>query len=223
MAKGINLVASRNFIDGWRKADRGGGKSSPEEDTKIWSKRKASTEPSQKLLHLPVLVVNVAIQIFQRLLDLDSIIFFGPLFLWFIGFKYHVAFLASLLGGAIQVGVVELAVLSYRFFGRRITLLFACVGIFVSEQQLHCIAIASSILLIGCYSLLSTPRDWTEVSYLDDLRALGACCEATIFFFMTLVMNLAILPLICALNVWVFVFLAIVVIRVGFMIYKFLP
>ncbi|KAG5612281.1 hypothetical protein H5410_023562 [Solanum commersonii] len=137
------------------KADRGGGESSPEEDTKIWSKRKAST---------------------------------------FIGFKYCAAFLASFLGGAKQVGVAELAVLTSPLVHLK--------------QQLDCIAIASSIPLIGCYSLLSTPRDWTE---------------ATVFFFMTLVMNLATLPLICALNVWVFVFLAIVVICVGFMIYKFLP
>ncbi|KAH0713624.1 hypothetical protein KY289_009583 [Solanum tuberosum] len=106
-------------------------------------------EPCQKLLHSPVLVIIVAAQIFQWLVGLDSIMCFGPLFLPFIGFRYHAAFLASFLGGAIRAGV-----------------------------------------------------DRTEASYLDDLRDLGTCCEATIFFFMTLVMNLASLPLICALNAW---------------------
>ncbi|KAH0646371.1 hypothetical protein KY285_034278 [Solanum tuberosum] len=97
----------RHYNFSLSKADRGGGESSPEEDTKIWSRRKAST-------------------------GFLSLRF--PLF-----FVYH--------------GVSQLVHL---------------------KQQLDCIAIASSILLIGCYSLLSTPWDWTEVSYLDDLRALGA-------------------------------------------------
>ncbi|XP_015167754.1 probable inositol transporter 2 [Solanum tuberosum] len=83
-------------------------------------------EPWQKLLHSPVLVINVATQIFQRLLALYSNMFLGPLFLHFIAFKYHTSFLASFLGGAIRVGVPGLAVFSYRFFGRRRTLLLAC-------------------------------------------------------------------------------------------------
>lgn len=86
-------------------------------------------EPWQKLLHSPVLVINVVAQIFQQLLGLDSIMFFGPLFLQSIGYKYH----ASFLGGAIRAGVAGVAVLSYNFFGRRRTLLFACAGILVSE------------------------------------------------------------------------------------------
>uniref|UniRef100_K4BS78 Major facilitator superfamily (MFS) profile domain-containing protein n=1 Tax=Solanum lycopersicum TaxID=4081 RepID=K4BS78_SOLLC len=185
-------------------------------------------EPWQKLLHSPVLVINVVAQIFQQLLGLDSIMFFGPLFLQSIGYKYH----ASFLGGAIRAGVAGVAVLSYNFFGRRRTLLFACAGILVSEgenllvplkQQSDYVAIVSSILLIGCYSLLSSPRDWTEASYPVDIRALGACFEATIFFFMILIMNFVTLPLICALHVWVFAFLAVVVICVGFIIYKVLP
>ncbi|WMV26706.1 hypothetical protein MTR67_020091 [Solanum verrucosum] len=279
VAKGINLAASGNYIDGWRWSLFAYGifsfpvfllsvllpetpqfliKQGRVEEAKVVLKRirrsgaeaelqqlahvieNEDRKPWQKLLHSPVLVINVAAQIFQRLLGLDSIMFFGPLFLQSIGYKYHAAFLASFLGGAIRAGVAGLAVLSYRFFGRRRTLLFACAGILVSEislffvfhganpvvhlkQQSDYIAIAASILLIGCYSLHSSPRDWTEASYPDDIRALGACCEATVFFFMTLVMNFVTLPLICALHVWVFAFLAVVVICVGFIIYKFLP
>lgn len=145
-------------------------------------------------------------------------------------FKYHTAFLASFLIGAIQVGVVEL-VLSYKFFWRWITLFFACAEIFVLEvfiyfpcqsnlifhiyiyiiilflpiyadfliffiyheasslvhlmQQLDCIGIVSSTLLLRCYSLFYTIYDWTKISYLNNLLALGAYCETT---------------LICALN-----------------------
>ncbi|KAG5612271.1 hypothetical protein H5410_023552 [Solanum commersonii] len=235
VAKGINLAASGNYIDGWRWSLFAYGifsfpvfllsvllletpqfliKQGRVEEAKVVLKRirrsgaeaelqqlahvieNEDREPWQKLLHSPVLVINVAAQIFQRLLGLDSIMFFGPLFLQSIGYKYHAAFLASFLGGAIRAGVAGLAVLSYRFFGRRRTLLFACAGILVSEislffvfhganpvvhlkQQSDYIAIAASILLIGCYSLLSSPWDWTEASYPDDIRALGACCEAT--------------------------------------------
>ncbi|KAG5576100.1 hypothetical protein H5410_056234 [Solanum commersonii] len=68
-------------------------------------------EPCQKLLHSPVLVIIVAAQIFQRLVGLDSIMCFGPLFLPFIEFRYHASFLASFLGGAIRAGVVGLAIL----------------------------------------------------------------------------------------------------------------
>lgn len=74
------------------------------------------------------MVISVAIHILQRLLHLDSNIFFESLFLWLIGFKYIGTFPDSFLRGAIQIGVVEHAVLSYWFFGRRISLLFACVG-----------------------------------------------------------------------------------------------
>lgn len=154
------------------------------------------------------MVISVAIHILQRLLHLDSNIFFESLFLWLIGFKYIGTFPDSFLRGAIQIGVVEHAVLSYWFFGRRISLLFACVGfclwgiylfiflvrvisffkyinclissniwIFFNffciswskplthlKQQFDCITIASIIFLIGCYSLLSTLRNWIEVS-----------------------------------------------------------
>lgn len=91
-------------------------------------------EPWWKLLHSPVLVINVATQIFQRLLGLDTIIFFGSLFLQSIGYKYHAKFLTSFLAGAIRIGVAGVTYLSYRFFGRRRTLHFSYAGILVSEE-----------------------------------------------------------------------------------------
>ncbi|KAH0744446.1 hypothetical protein KY290_032439 [Solanum tuberosum] len=233
VAKGINLAASGNYIDGWR-----------------WSLF------AYGIFSFPVFLLAVLLPETPQFLIKQGRVEEAKVVLkrirrsgaeaelqqlaHSIGYKYHAAFLASFLGGAIRAGVAGLAVLSYRFFGRRRTLLFACAGIRVSEislffvfhganpvvhlkQQSDYIAIAASILLIGCYSLLSSPRDWTEASYPDDIRSLGACCEATTFFFMTLVMNFATLPLICALHVWVFAFLALVVICVGFIIYKFLP
>ncbi|KAG5630607.1 hypothetical protein H5410_002324 [Solanum commersonii] len=132
---------------------------------------------------------------------------------------YHTSFLASFLGGAIRAGVPGLAVLEFLSL-RYLFIYFPLQSNLICQIYLivQFLPIYEDflILLIGCYSLLSTPQNWTEASYLDDIRDLGACCGATLFFFMTL-------PLIYALNAMVFVFLAIVVICVEFILYKFQP
>ncbi|XP_060200654.1 sugar transport protein 9-like [Lycium barbarum] len=279
VAKGINLAASRNFVNGWRWSLVGCGifaspllllsvllnetpqfliKQGRVEEAKVTLRRirKSGAEVElqqlarrienedkklwKKLLHSPVLVINVAAQIFQQVLGLDSILFFGPMFFEWIGYTYHAAFIASFIVGAIRTAMAGLTLLSYTLFRRRRTLLFACAGMLISmgtlfvifhgadplfhrRQQSDYLTIVPSILLIAGYSLLSGPRGWTEAAYPEDIRALGTCCETTVYLFMTIVMNLVTLPLICALKAWVFALLAVVVLCLGGMIYKFLP
>ncbi|KAK4362950.1 hypothetical protein RND71_018191 [Anisodus tanguticus] len=79
-----------------------------------------------------LLVLNIVFQILQRFVGLDSILFLGPMLLQSIGYFYHASFLALLIASVVCTGVV-----AYTFFGRRRTLIFTCVGMFLAHAVFH--------------------------------------------------------------------------------------
>nr|XP_016458233.1 PREDICTED: sugar transport protein 2-like [Nicotiana tabacum] len=51
----------------------------------------------KKLSYSPILLLNIVAQIFQQVLGLDSILFFGPLLLQSAGYTYNASFIAPLI------------------------------------------------------------------------------------------------------------------------------
>ncbi|TMW88963.1 hypothetical protein EJD97_017833 [Solanum chilense] len=77
--------------------------------------------------------------------------------------------------------------------------------------------------LVGFYSLLSGPCDWTTASYPEGTELLGASLEMTASTFMSLIMNPTMMWIICFMKFWVFAFFAVGILCVGWLICKFLP
>ncbi|XP_070041483.1 uncharacterized protein [Nicotiana tomentosiformis] len=77
----------------------------------------------KKLSHSPLLLLNIVAQIFQQVLGLDSILFFGPLLLQSTRYTYNASFVAPLIVGVVQVGVAGFTYPSFLVgslpFGRR--------------------------------------------------------------------------------------------------------
>ncbi|OIT39471.1 sugar transport protein 9 [Nicotiana attenuata] len=161
----------------------------------------------------PLLLVNIAAQIFQQLSGLDSILFFGPFILQSAGFAYNASFVAPLIAGVIRAGVAGFTYPGYSYFGRRRTLVSACLGMVVAQisllglfllvgdpifqlsQKSAYVGMAFAIPLIGCYSMFSGPSEWIEESYAEEIRVLGSCWETSISLLMSLIMNPAVLLL----------------------------
>ncbi|XP_075088573.1 sugar transport protein MST4-like [Nicotiana tabacum] len=195
----------------------------------------------KKLSRSPFLLLNIAAQIFQQVSGLDSILFFGPFILRSARYAYNASFVSPLIAGVIRAGVVGLTYPSYSYFGRRRTLVSACLGMVVAQvsllglfllvgdpifqlsQKSAYVGMAFAILLIGCYSMFSGPSECTEESYAEEIRVLGSCWETSISLLMSLIMNPAILLLMCALKAWIFMLFAALTLGVCFSIYKFLP
>ncbi|XP_075083404.1 sugar transport protein MST4-like [Nicotiana tabacum] len=195
----------------------------------------------KKLSRSPLLLLNIVAQIFQQVLGLDSILFFGPFILQSAGYAYNASFVAPLIAGVIRAGVAGLTYPSYSYFGRRRTLVSACLGMVVAQvsllgifllvgdrifhlsQKSAYVGMAFAIPLIGCYSMFSGPSGWTEESYAEEIRVLGACWETSISLLMSLIMNPAILMLLCALKAGIFILFAALTLGMCFSIYKFLP
>nr|XP_016510882.1 PREDICTED: sugar transport protein 13-like [Nicotiana tabacum] len=181
-----------------------------------------SKRKRKKLSHSPLLLLNIVAQIFQQVLGLYSILFFGPLLLQSARYTYNASFAAPLIAGVIRAGVAGLIYPSYIFLDRRKTLVSACLvmilahvsllglfrliedHIFQLSQKSACVGMEFSIPLIGGYSMFLGPSEWTEESYVEEIRALGACWEAIKYLLMSLIMNPAVSPLFCALKAWIF-------------------
>lgn len=71
--------------------------------------------------------------------------------------------------------------------------------------------------------MFSGPSGWTEESYAEDIKVLGACWETSISLLMSLIMNPAILMLLCALKAGIFILFAALTLGMCFSIYKVLP
>ncbi|XP_016512920.1 putative inositol transporter 2 [Nicotiana tabacum] len=98
---------------------------------KMWSKCGAEAElqmfagmmenegkrKRKKLSHSPLLLLNILAQIFQQVLGLDSILFFGPLLLQSARYTYNASFVVPLSAEIVRAGVAGLTYLSYNFFG----------------------------------------------------------------------------------------------------------
>ncbi|XP_016473112.1 sugar transport protein 2-like [Nicotiana tabacum] len=129
----------------------------------------------KKLSHSPLLLLNIVAQIFQQVLGLESLLFFGPLLLQSARYTYNASFVAPLITEAVRAGVAGLTYPSYRFFGRRMNLVSACIGmilahvslpglfllvgdyIFPLSQKSAYVGMAFAIPLISCYSMFSGP------------------------------------------------------------------
>ncbi|XP_049388773.1 sugar transport protein 8-like [Solanum stenotomum] len=195
----------------------------------------------RRLSHSPLLMVNIAAQLIQKFIGLDSILFFGPLVLQSIGYSYQASFIAPFIATVIRAGVTGLTDLTYTYFGRRRTLICTCVGMFLAQVCLlgvfldgvdlifhmsarsSYIATTFAIPLVGFYSLLDGPSDWTTESHPERTKLLGTSLEMTASTFMSLIMNPAMTWIICSMKVWVFAFFAVVILCVGWLIYIFLP
>nr|XP_016512921.1 PREDICTED: sugar transport protein 14-like [Nicotiana tabacum] len=185
----------------------------------------------KKLSHSPLLLINVVAQVFEQVLGLDSILFFGPLLLQSARYTYNASFVAPLIAGVVRAGVAGLTYPSYSFFGRRMTLisvsllgLFLLVGdhIFqLSEKSIY-VDMAFAIPLIDCYSMFMGPSEWTEESYAEEISALGACWETSISYLMSLIMKPSVLLLLCDLKAWIFMLFATMTLGMCFSIYKVL-
>nr|XP_009629513.1 sugar transport protein 13-like [Nicotiana tomentosiformis] len=194
----------------------------------------------KKLSHSPLLLINVVAQVFQQVLGLDSILFFGPLHLQLARYIYNASFGAPLITEVVQVGVVGLTYPSYSFFGRQRTLVSPCLGIIfahvsllglfllvgdhifqLSEKSIY-VDMAFAIPLIDCYSMFMGPSEWTEESYAEEISALGACWETSISYLMSLIMNPSVLLLLCDLKAWIFMLFATMILGMCFSIYKVL-
>uniref|UniRef100_M1CUA5 Sugar transporter n=1 Tax=Solanum tuberosum TaxID=4113 RepID=M1CUA5_SOLTU len=195
----------------------------------------------KRLCHSPLLMVNLGAQLIQKFIGLDSVVFFGPMFLQSIGYSYHTSFLAPFIASVIRSGVSGFTYPTYTYFGRRRTLICTCVGMFLAQVCLlglflasgdliyhlsarsSYIATAFAIPLVGFYSLLNGPCDWTTTSYPEGTELLGTSLEMTASTFMSLIMNPAMMWIICSMKVWVFAFFSVGILCVGWLIYKLLP
>ncbi|XP_027772126.1 sugar transport protein MST4-like [Solanum pennellii] len=195
----------------------------------------------KRLSNSPLLMVNILAQLIQKFIGLDSVIFFGPMFLRSIGYSYHASFLAPFIASVIRTGVAGFTYPTYTYFGRRRTLICTCVGMFLAQSGLFGLFLASGHLiyqlsarsfyiatafampLVGFYSLLNGPCDWTTASYPEGTELLGASLEMTASTFMSLIMNPTMMWIICFMKVWVFAFFAVGILCVGWLICKFLP
>ncbi|XP_019235720.1 PREDICTED: sugar transport protein 10-like [Nicotiana attenuata] len=127
-------------------------------------------------------------------------------------YTYNASFVAPLIVGVVRVGVVGLTYPSYSLFSRWRTLVSASSGVILAQ-----------VSLLGCYSMFSGPSKWTEESCAEEIRALGACWETSISLLMSLIMNLSVSMLLCALKAWLYVLFAALTLGMRFSIYKFLP
>ncbi|XP_060200658.1 sugar transport protein 7-like [Lycium barbarum] len=91
------------------------------------------------------------------------------------------------------------------------------------SRQNSNIAISFIIPLVGLYSLLSGPTDWTGASYPEGTTLMGASLEMTTSLFLTLAMNPLILWLLCVMESWIFALLAACALFLVILIWIFLP
>nr|XP_009795023.1 PREDICTED: sugar transport protein 4-like [Nicotiana sylvestris] len=100
---------------------------------------------------------NVA-QIFQQVLGLDSILFFGPLLQQSAGYTYNASFVAPLIAGVVRDGVIGLTYPSYNSFDRQRTLV-SVVGFWLCHF-LYCV-----------YFFSETPRFLIKKGHIEEAKA----------------------------------------------------
>nr|XP_016502958.1 PREDICTED: sugar transport protein 2-like [Nicotiana tabacum] len=100
----------------------------------------------KKLSHSPLLLLNIVTQIFQQVLGLESLLFFGPLLLQSARYTYNASFVSPLIAEVVRAGVAGLTYPSYRFFGRRMNLVSACIGMILAH-----VSLLGLFLLVGDY------------------------------------------------------------------------
>ncbi len=136
----------------------------------------------------PLLLVGVALAVFQQITGINTIIYYAPSLLQGAGFGSNAALLANVVNGGVNVGMTIVAIWLLDKVGRRPLLLSGTAGMavgmivtacaFIGGSQLHGglagLAIAGLLIYTGSFAVGLGPVFWLLIAEIYPLRIRGA-------------------------------------------------
>jgi sugar porter (SP) family MFS transporter len=136
----------------------------------------------------PLLMVGVALAVFQQITGINTVIYYAPTLLQGAGFGNSGALLANVVNGAVNVGMTIVAIWLLDKAGRRPLLLFGTAGMavgmaitaccFLGGSQLHgalaIVAVLGLLIYTGSFAIGLGPVFWLLIAEIYPLKIRGA-------------------------------------------------